>query len=391
MKGIDVSKHQGKIDWKAVAADDDADVKFAYLRASYGDDARYEDKFADNWVAARLNGIIVGAYHYFLPRKKLSTVDKQAKLFLAQIDVVVPGIDIGYLPPVLDVEEPAKSVTPAEYVAGINRWIQLVEASPHFAGQRVMIYTSRKSWAEIKNPSGFSDRLIWVPDYSKDPPRLPKGWKTYTFFQFTDKGKVGKIDFCDQDRFNGTLAELKDLMYMATKPGSHVPQDLIIDLSSSDTPRSVIRPGADRLVFDGYKLHWMGQNPKSYTAFSGSADEGARESIKDVGPTPQGLYTADPAEIEKLVPTDDWGANRVPLRPLRATVQRMLDCFGVIRTSMYIHGGTLSGTHGCIEINNDEDEADFFQRLKSYGRKIELEVRFVGEREKKLEETKCPY
>jgi len=58
---------------------------------------------------------------------------------------------------------------------------------------------------------------------------------------------------------------------------------------------------------------------------------------------------------------------------------------------MYIHGGEQKGTHGCIELNNDADETEFFSLLKKYGKKIELEVRYAGAREKKYEVKACPY
>ena len=147
----------------------------------------------------------------------------------------------------------------------------------------------------------------------------------------------------------------------------------------------------DRLVFDGYKLYWQGAQSSIYSAFSGPADESERESKKDTGPTPQGLFTVNPANVEELEPTDDWGKYRVILEPLRSTVTRMASCFPAIRTQMYIHGGSAVGTHGCIELNNDDEEAKFFGRLKTYGRPLELEVKYVGEREQKYEESQCPY
>jgi hypothetical protein len=149
--------------------------------------------------------------------------------------------------------------------------------------------------------------------------------------------------------------------------------------------------GADRLTFDGYKLTWHGSDGKSYTGFSGPANESSKESEKDVGPTPQGKYAVDPANIEELQPSPDWGEHRVRLEPYKETVQRMTDCFKVVRTGMYIHGGSETGSHGCIELNNDSDEKDFFARLKKYGKKIELEVKYSGDREKKYEEASCPY
>ena len=161
-------------------------------------------------------------------------------------------------------------------------------------------------------------------------------------------------------------------------PPPHVPSDLTI---SESLDFRVTGLAGDRLLFDGYTLSWLGSSPASFIGFSGMADESAKESVKDIGPTPQGKYAVDPANIEILVPSDDWGEHRVKLEPYKETVTRMSDCFKVIRTGMYIHGGTFTGTHGCIELNDDADEAAFFKKLKDYGKKIELEVSYVSDRE----------
>jgi hypothetical protein len=147
----------------------------------------------------------------------------------------------------------------------------------------------------------------------------------------------------------------------------------------------------DRLTFNGYELVWHGLNEKSYTAFSGPADESARESDKDIGPTPQGFYSVDPNDVEVFDPSDDWGEHRVKITPYRETVSRMRNCFKVVRTNMYIHGGAVTGTHGCIEINDDGEEYDFFKRLKQYGNVIELEVRYIGRRKEAYEDPQHRY
>ena len=63
LHGIDVSKHQGTINWDAVAAD--PSVQFAILRAGYG---RYESQkdptFERNYAECKRLGIPVGAYWY---------------------------------------------------------------------------------------------------------------------------------------------------------------------------------------------------------------------------------------------------------------------------------------------------------------------------------------
>lgn len=150
--------------------------------------------------------------------------------------------------------------------------------------------------------------------------------------------------------------------------------------------------GGDRLLFDGYKLYWQGEKPESFDAFSGDKDERYKESKKDLGPTPQGLYSVTPSDIEEWDENDDdWGKFRIKIDPYKATSKRMINCFKLYRTDMFIHGGTIKGTKGCIEINDDGEEKKFIKRLKKYNKKIELEVKYTGEREKKYEVKSCPY
>src|SRR5687767_5289040 len=59
--GVDVSNHQGAIDWEAVAADG---IDVAYLKATEGGD-HVDRRFAASWDAARAAGLDVGAYHFF--------------------------------------------------------------------------------------------------------------------------------------------------------------------------------------------------------------------------------------------------------------------------------------------------------------------------------------
>ena len=61
-KGIDVSEHQGVIDWAKVAKDG---VQFAVIRAGYGRELSQKDKqFERNYAGAKAAGIKVGAYWY---------------------------------------------------------------------------------------------------------------------------------------------------------------------------------------------------------------------------------------------------------------------------------------------------------------------------------------
>ena len=62
LKGIDVSAHNGIIDWKAVK---DAGIQFAIIRAGYGNDISQKDQYFDRNIQGALNaGIAVGVYWF---------------------------------------------------------------------------------------------------------------------------------------------------------------------------------------------------------------------------------------------------------------------------------------------------------------------------------------
>jgi lysozyme len=59
--GVDVSAHQGDIEWREVAADD---IEFVYIKATEGGD-HVDETFATNWRGAGDAGLDRGAYHFF--------------------------------------------------------------------------------------------------------------------------------------------------------------------------------------------------------------------------------------------------------------------------------------------------------------------------------------
>jgi lysozyme len=61
VRGIDVSHHNGQIDWDRVAAQG---IRFAYIKASEGNDLR-DPLFEYNWTEVRRVGLIPGAFHVF--------------------------------------------------------------------------------------------------------------------------------------------------------------------------------------------------------------------------------------------------------------------------------------------------------------------------------------
>ena len=95
-QGIDVSKHQGTIDW--VTVKNSGKVDFAILRAGYGNGTK-DTMFERNYLECKKNGIPVGAYWYLY-----STTAKGALEEAKAFEQVLYGKQID-LPIFLDIEE----------------------------------------------------------------------------------------------------------------------------------------------------------------------------------------------------------------------------------------------------------------------------------------------
>ncbi len=92
IRGIDVSHHQGKIDWHKVKNED---IQFVYIKATEGGDFK-DPSFNENWNGAKNEGMKVGAYHFFTLCKP---VQKQINNFLSTVP-----LEEDALPPALDLE-----------------------------------------------------------------------------------------------------------------------------------------------------------------------------------------------------------------------------------------------------------------------------------------------
>jgi len=132
IEGVDVSHHQGPIDWAALAADD---VRFAYIKATEGGDF-VDPRFVENWNAAAEAGLRRGAYHFFTLCRP--GVD-QARNFIATVPAASDA-----LPPALDLEHmgPCTSLPrvpdPLVEVRGF-----LSEVESHF-GVRPILYVTQE-------------------------------------------------------------------------------------------------------------------------------------------------------------------------------------------------------------------------------------------------------
>ncbi len=185
-KGIDVSSHQGTIDWQAVAADG---VEFAFIRAAfrgYESGKLVEDsEFEDNIQGALAAGIHVGVYVY-----SQAINDQEA---LEEADLVMKKLaPYGTkIPIVYDVEKTGTSsgrmnqLTPEERTNITLLFCQTVEN----AGYTPMIYHNMEMAALMIDIETFEQYGKWFAYYNDDM-YYPY---EYGIWQYSDKGAVNGI------------------------------------------------------------------------------------------------------------------------------------------------------------------------------------------------------
>lgn len=196
--GIDVSKHQGTINWTKVPNNEE--IKFCYSRASLGKSDR-DPKFKRNWQGSGEGGLLRGAYHAFWPGR---TAQQQFDNFFGAYSPLP-----GDLVPMIDVEVYHGTVPLKDFLREVKKLLRMTQDR---VGKPPFLYTANWFWEKIGNPPAIDEYPLWVAYYNPTPkPVLPHGWSSYKIWQYTDKGHVPGItqNTCDMNRFAGTLQSLK--------------------------------------------------------------------------------------------------------------------------------------------------------------------------------------
>ncbi|TRX34862.1 glycoside hydrolase family 25 protein [Flavobacterium sp. ZT3R18] len=193
--GIDVSEYQGKIRWSYVdTLEKKYPLRYVLIRATVGND-RVDNQFKRNWLGAKENKMIRGAYHYYRPNENSL---EQAELFIKTVK-----LKKGDLPPVLDIEKLPKEQSIERLKIGLRRWLKTVEL--HY-GVRPIIYTGEKYYDDFLKEE-FSDYLFWIANYNFYREEIQDNW---LFWQFTEKATVPGIDYnVDVNIYNGDLQQLQ--------------------------------------------------------------------------------------------------------------------------------------------------------------------------------------
>ena len=193
--GLDVSEYQEKISWSYVdTLEQKYPLDFVFIRATVGND-RVDSQFKRNWLGAKENKMIRGAYHYYRPNENSI---KQAELFIQTVT-----LKKGDLPPVLDIERLPENQSIDSLKIGLKRWLTKVES--HYK-VRPIIYTGEKYYDDFLKEE-FSDYLFWIANYNFYREQIQDEW---LFWQFTEKAKVPGIKTnVDVNIYNGDLQQLR--------------------------------------------------------------------------------------------------------------------------------------------------------------------------------------
>ncbi|WP_102160279.1 cell wall-binding repeat-containing protein [Zhihengliuella halotolerans] len=263
--GIDVSNHQGTVDWKYAWGQGS---RFAYVKATEGTRAQNikNAHFNTQYTGAGQQGMLRGAYHFALPAS--SSGAAQADYFVASGGGW--SADGKTLPPLLDIESNPYSapvhpdgkgdscygMTTAQLAAWIRDFGKRVE---HHTGRLPMIYTGRDFWDTcMKGDTSLRSWPLHVAAYPektnqpKNPRQLPAGWTTFNMWQYTDESDLGdRTRPFDANVFNGDLQGLKDFAQNRRSTPYRMTTDYLgVDVWDASLQDTITRMRSKRLYGD---------------------------------------------------------------------------------------------------------------------------------------------
>ena len=190
--GLDISHHQEKVNWTLV----DKKYKFIILKATEGQNFLDTD-FLYNWNNARLNGFVVGAYHFFV---MTSSGEAQADFYISK----VPDSE-KTLPPIIDLEISTKKYKKPDVIEHLRVMVEKLEK--HYK-KRVIFYVNYNTY-NVYIKGEFPENKIWITDY-KYFPKIDED-NRWIIWQVSRRGRIEGIPgFTDKNvlRKGMTVEEL---------------------------------------------------------------------------------------------------------------------------------------------------------------------------------------
>lgn len=186
--GIDVSRHQGKINWKKVK---EQGITFAFLRIgyrAYGTEGKIhlDQKFYENIKGAQDVGIDVGVY-FFSQAISEEEASEEAKFVIDALDGYSLQLPVVYDPEsILDDVARTDNVSGEQFTKNTIAFCDSVREN----GYEPMIY-SNMLWEAFEFDLSLLQTIpIWYAGYEE----FPQTPYHFVFWQYTNEGSIGGID-----------------------------------------------------------------------------------------------------------------------------------------------------------------------------------------------------
>lgn len=178
-RGIDISKHNGKIDFRKVKA---AGIDFVIIRAGYGKSISQKDPmFEEYYAGAKAAGLDVGAYWY----SYAVTIPEGVAEAQCCIDVI-KGKKFEY-PIYFDLEEQRQFDLGRKFCSElVNTFCTYLETAGYFAG----LYISRSPLQTHITDHVARRYALWIAEYNAQC----KYNGSYGMWQYTSQGKLDGIN-----------------------------------------------------------------------------------------------------------------------------------------------------------------------------------------------------
>ena len=171
--GIDVSHHQGTIDWVTLKKEH-PEIEFAYIRCAAGPKKK-DRMYKRNVAEARKVGIKTGAYIYYYAN---TNSPEQFNHFKRLVDMTKHE-----LAPVLDIEKPSK-YGDESLRAGLANWLELAEQE---YGVQPVLYTNLGYYNQ-RLKGYFNSYPKWIAAYSRCPSSVD-----WSLHQYSETGRLKGI------------------------------------------------------------------------------------------------------------------------------------------------------------------------------------------------------
>ena len=191
--GIDVSHHQGNIDWKEVAKD--KHIRFVYIKATQGTSVK-DNNYERNIKAAHRQGLRCGSYHYLSCLTQFRNFQQAMK---GHKQDLIPMIDIE--------REGVKCWSKKQVQDSVALFAKLIKNK---YGKKPLIYSHVNFYNSHLSPR-FNKHFLFLSRYSSVRPSI-KGVGRHNIWQYSDRGKIRGIrGHVDLDCFmSGTsLADIR--------------------------------------------------------------------------------------------------------------------------------------------------------------------------------------